>query len=151
MVMRLGETMAIKQLSAQGFEISKGTYWRDRAKIVASTETRKFELAKEGLFTQHLARIDNLETVLSELWIRYGAEHDNYKAAKILEIIANLQPWLSAYYDASQKVIIGDFQATSITGIQKDVSSDVRKFFDRANAPVDKTKATQTKATGSNK
>jgi len=108
MCMRLSEVDSLKWLKAHGHEIKPATFYKIKAHIKGSTEKRKFELARDGLWEQHLERIDQLETVLKLAWENYHMETDASKKVRILETIVNIQPLLSMYYQASQKVIQHD-------------------------------------------
>ena len=108
MCMRLSEVDSLKWLKSHGHEIKPSTYYKIKGQIKGSSEKRKFDLAKEGLWEQHLERIDQLETALKLSWENYHMEQAGIKRVKILETIVNIQPLLSMYYQASQKVIQHD-------------------------------------------
>ena len=105
MVMRLSEKESLAYLKANGFEIASPTYYKYKAKIKGSANNRKFELMREGLWEQHLERIDQLETILKLSWENFHREKDAYKKQRILDSIAAIQPMLSAYYQATQTVL----------------------------------------------
>ena len=90
--------------------INRATYYRIKAKLKATCETRKFELQKQGLWEQHLERIDQLETILKFSWQNYHRTNDPIQRQKILDSICNIQPLLSTYYSASQEVIENDIK-----------------------------------------
>jgi len=52
-----------------------------------------------------MERIDNLITIQQEQWTCYNTEKDNNKRSIILERIANMQPYISAAYDATRKIM----------------------------------------------
>ena len=62
-------------------------------------------MAKVGFVDQHLDKIDKLEVIEKEMWKKYRECKDPYKGVEILTQIANLQPFLSAYYDSIRYVI----------------------------------------------
>jgi len=62
-------------------------------------------IAKQGFVDQHLERIDQLELVNKEYWKLYNEIKDPFKKALILEKIAELQTYISPYYDASRYVM----------------------------------------------
>jgi hypothetical protein len=62
-------------------------------------------LPKEGFVDQHLERIDELELINQEYWKLYNAEKGNMNQDLILEKIAELQTYISPYYDASRYVM----------------------------------------------
>ena len=114
MCMRLSEKHSLKWLKAHGHEIKPATFYKIKAHIKSSTEKRKFELSKEGLWEQHLERIDQLETALKLTWENYHTETDASKKVRIIETAVSIQPLLSMYYQASQKVIQHDAKKQSI-------------------------------------
>ncbi len=62
----------------------------------------------EGLWVQHLQRIDTLEIIIKLSWENYhhlANEKSYLQAQKVLDSIADMQPLLSQYYEASQGVI----------------------------------------------
>ena len=66
---------------------------------------RLYEIAKVGFVHQHIERIDQLELIQHELWKLYEMEEEPRHKAAILEKIANVQPFLSAYYEATKMVM----------------------------------------------
>lgn len=105
MVMRLTERESVAYLKSNGYDVSTATYYNYKAKIKGSAIKRKFELMREGLWEQHLERIDQLETILKLSWENFHREKEAFKKQRILDSIANIQPLLSAYYQASQNVL----------------------------------------------
>jgi len=83
-------------------------FYRIKGKIKSSTAKRKFELLKNGIWEQHIERIDQLETILKFSWENYHREQNPIRRQHILDSIAGIQPLLSAYYSASQEVIEND-------------------------------------------
>ena len=84
------------------------SFYRIKGKLKSATEKRKFELQKQGLWEQHLERIDQLETILKFSWQNYHRANDPIKKQRILDSIVSIQPLLSVYYSASQEVIETD-------------------------------------------
>jgi hypothetical protein len=58
-----------------------------------------------GFTDVHLTAIDNLELVQRLMWQDYRNCKDPFKRACILEKIANVQPYVSAYYETTKDVI----------------------------------------------
>jgi len=108
MVMRLSEKESLEYLKKKGHEIKLRTLQKAKKKIRDSTNQRKFELARNGLWEQHLERLDQLETILKLAWENYNLEKEPFKRIKILEIISSIQPLLSNYYSLSQRVVEND-------------------------------------------
>jgi hypothetical protein len=105
MIMRLSEKESLTYLKDKGFEISVNHFYRLKRKIQESRFDRLSLIAKQGFVDQHLERIDQLELINSEYWKLYKQEKDNFKKALILEKIAELQTYISPYYDASRYVM----------------------------------------------
>ena len=84
------------------------SFYRIKGKLKSLTDKRKFDLQKQGLWEQHLERIDQLETILKFSWQNYHRTTEPMDKQRILESITSIQPLLSAYYGASQEVIETD-------------------------------------------
>ena len=106
MVMRLTNKETLRYLDEHGHPMSLANYYKIKSRLQKDTEQRKFEFIRAGgLLTQHMERIDQLETALRLSWENYQAEFDNFKKQKILESIVTIQPLLSKYYEATQYII----------------------------------------------
>ncbi len=108
MAMRLDPPQAMQWIGSRGHKISRATYYKDVKALSTRGQKRKFELMGEGLWVQHLQRIDTLEIVIKLSWENYHhlANLKQYlQAQKVLDSIADMQPLLSQYYEASQGVI----------------------------------------------
>jgi len=105
--MKIPEKQALAYLDEMGYKASGATLYRDKVKVKNMATKRLSALVKIGYQEQHLARIDNLEIIERELWQCYRKCPEDKQEAKanILEKIANLQPFISAYYDSSRDVI----------------------------------------------
>lgn len=123
--MRINEESAMVYLKRQGFDISKSTYWRTRGSLLNQADERKWAMARQGFWPQYMARIDTLETIITELWLRYHAEDDNFKATRILETIGAVQPMLSAFYDNAQEVIDRDIENSKHVGSEPSKEDNV--------------------------
>jgi len=88
--MRLSEKDSLKWLKTRGHDIQQATFYKIKGQIKASTEKRKYELAREGLWEQHLERIDQLETALKLAWENYHTETNATKKVRILETIVSI-------------------------------------------------------------
>jgi hypothetical protein len=105
MVMRLSEKESMQYLNEKGFSISIQHFYRLKKRIVESRFDRLSLIAKTQFVDQHLERIDQLELINQEMWTLYRNEKDNFKKVLILEKIAELQTYISPYYDASRYVM----------------------------------------------
>tara|TARA_R110002020_G_scaffold149756_2_gene326187 strand:- start:4258 stop:4683 length:426 start_codon:yes stop_codon:yes gene_type:complete len=112
MIMKLNEPESLAWIRTHQTHKKKPievrTFYRIKGKLRSTTEKRKFELQKQGLWEQHLERIDQLETVMRFSWENYHREQEPTKRQKILDSIVAIQPLLSTYYAASQEVIEHD-------------------------------------------
>ncbi|HVD06953.1 MAG TPA: hypothetical protein VNB67_00790 [Nitrososphaeraceae archaeon] len=104
-VMKLSENESIQYLQDKGFKISRDSFYRLKKKIQQSRFDRLNLIAKTQFVDQHLERIDQLEFVNLEYWKLYRETKDTFKKALILEKIAELQTYISPFYDASMYVM----------------------------------------------
>jgi hypothetical protein len=54
---------------------------------------------------QHIERIDQLELIQREMWKLYDMEKEPRHKAVKLQKIANVQPYMYAYYEATEMVM----------------------------------------------
>ena len=105
MIMRLTQNESMQYLHDKGFEISVPQFYRLKKTIQQSRFDRLSLIAKSQFVAQHLERIDQLELINSEYWKLYRDTKDTFKKALILEKIAELQTYISPYYDASRYIL----------------------------------------------
>jgi len=130
MAMRINEDQAVAYLKRQGYHnMTKNIYWKLRGSITNQAEDRKWDMASQGFWPQYMARIDTLETIITELWIRYHIEEDNFKATRIMETIAAVQPMLSAFYDNAQEVIDRDIENSKHIGSKPSKEDNITSFM----------------------
>jgi hypothetical protein len=55
--------------------------------------------------SQHLLRIQTLQTINHEMWDNYALEKNPFKRVQILEKIEENQDYLSSYYDSTRWVL----------------------------------------------
>ena len=103
--MRLHEQEALSYLEQKGFEISSRTYYRLKKEIEESSHERLNLIGSSEFLTQHIERLDTLKTIHNELWANYHLEKLPTKRANILMQIAEIQQYLSSYYDSTQYVM----------------------------------------------
>jgi hypothetical protein len=101
--MKLSEKESLEYLHNKGFQISRQHYHRIKKNIKESRFDRLTLIAKTQFVDQHLERIDQLELVNQEMWTRYREK--DYKAMDALLKIAELQTFISPYYEASKWVM----------------------------------------------
>ena len=104
-IMRLKENEALDYLKSNGHKKSRMTYYRIKARVEEIKLARLHEIAKIGFVHQHIERIDQLELIQREMWKNYEQEQSPLKKVTILEKIAAVQPYLSAYYEATKYVM----------------------------------------------
>ena len=103
--MKLSEKESMEYLHDKGFKISRDSFYRLKRSIQQSRFDRLSLIAKSQFVDQHLERIDQLELINQEMWTLYRNEKDNFKRVLILEKIAELQTYISPYYDASRYIL----------------------------------------------
>jgi hypothetical protein len=123
MVMRLTEKESLEYFKEQGYEISSRQFYRIKKNIRESRFERLSEIAK-GFIDHHLQRMDTLELVNYEMWRKYRA--GDYKALDALSKIAEAQPLISNYYDASKMVMENE-----IDRINKEVGKPRKVTMDK--------------------
>lgn len=119
MAMNLSEIDSLAYLRDRGYKISRQYFYKLKKDIRESKFSRLALIAKEEFVSQHLERIDTLNLIHQELWILYRKEKNTFKQSLILEKIADLQQYLSSYYDASRYVME--------KGIQQDNNTNKKK------------------------
>ena len=108
--MRLKGKDAINYLSMHGKDITLEHYYRVKGKLDGEKLKRLHEIGQFGFEDQHLARIDNLEIIQELLWKNYWKVHLERPdvALRILREVREMQPYLSAYYEATKHIIQKD-------------------------------------------
>jgi hypothetical protein len=95
----------LSYLSDRGYDISRAELYSLKQEVQASTHTRLNKIASSEFMAQHLERIETLKTVHNELWNQYHVEKSPINKSKILMNIAEIQQYLSSYYDSTQYVM----------------------------------------------
>ena len=108
--MRLRGKDALSYLQVHGVTISMQHYYKVKGKLDKEKLSRLHEIGQYGFVDQHLERIDNLELVQELLWKNYWKVHmlKPDTALRILREIREIQPYLSAYYEATKHIIQKD-------------------------------------------
>jgi Fe2+ transport system protein B len=105
MCLNISEKESLSYLKDRGYSISSREFYRIKNQIKESTSERLNLIASEQFIAQHLERIDMLKTIQTELWANYHKEQNPSKKANILMQIAEIQQFLSSYYDSTQYVM----------------------------------------------
>jgi hypothetical protein len=103
--MRLTERQSLAYLKEMGFEISPKTYYNDKRKVESLKLKRLYHIAQIGFQDQHLERIDIYEMGFKMMWQNVLLEKEPYKRNSMIKDILLLQPYMSAYYEATKLVI----------------------------------------------
>jgi len=103
--MRLTIEQSLDYMKDAGYEVSQATYCRMKNKLQSQKLQRLYNIAKYGFTDAHLERIEQLELIQKLMWNDYNQCQDAFKRACILEKIASIQPYLSAYYEATKDII----------------------------------------------
>lgn len=106
-MLRMTVMEAIKYLDGRGHSMSRRQYHRILARIDGKVLERLHEQA-QGLRADHLERIEEIHLVRRSLWEQYNKANradEPDMAARILKSIADLQPMLSAYMEATQPIM----------------------------------------------
>ena len=117
--MRLNEKQSLEYLKEVGFDIGPATYYREKRKVEQMKLKRLYHIAKIGFQDQHLERIDIYEMGFKMMWQNVLLEEDPYKRNSMIKDILLLQPYLSAYYEATKLVI------------DKQQQSEYQEFLDK--------------------
>jgi len=117
--MRLTDKQALAYLASDaiGYPMGRTTLWRHRRKIKQLTFQRLSLIAQQGFQDQHIERIDNLEYIHKLMWKEYHLCQSAYQRAQILKDIRDMQPYLSAYYDATRDVMEKSAQPSTTNDI----------------------------------
>jgi hypothetical protein len=104
MAMDLSEIEALQYLKdKKGYDISASYLYKLKKQIKESRFDRLALIAKSGFVDQHLERIDQLELINQEMWRCYREK--DYKGMDALLRIAELQTYISPYYEASKWIM----------------------------------------------
>ena len=103
--MRLTEKQSLEYLKEVGFEIGPATLYREKRKVEQMKLKRLYHIAKIGFQDQHLERIDIYEMGFKMMWQNVLLEKEPYKRNSMIKDILLLQPYLSAYYEATNLIV----------------------------------------------
>ena len=105
MCLNISEKESLAYLDDRGYKISPADFYRIKNEIKSNTQQRLNLVASEEFLSQHIERIDMLKTIQKEMWANYHLEKNPSKRASILMQIAELQQYLSSYYDSTRYVL----------------------------------------------
>jgi len=102
--MRFSEKESLEYLKAHNHAMGEASYYRILAHVKSETMKRLYEIAK-SMKDHHLERIDELALIKKELWRTYHQSTLNADKIRALKVIGELQPWISAYDEATQSIL----------------------------------------------
>ena len=132
--MRFTESEALEYLKSKGHKVSKATYYNYLKDISVDTRKRLYDICK-NFNEHHLERIDSIRAIEKQMWKEshmtrkiiikntdsgYDKNGKKYsrtnqeiidiplsplEKVKILKEIADLQPYISAYEEATQSIL----------------------------------------------
>jgi hypothetical protein len=104
-IMKLKLNQCLEYVEEVGYKMSERTYYRKKKQVEDMKLERMRFIAKVAYEEQHLERLDKMELIENQMWTNYWREKEPYKKVKILNEIANIQPIVSAYYDATKGLL----------------------------------------------
>jgi len=105
LIMDLDADVALEYLDAHGHKMSRATWYRHRKNLDDKKWERLYHIARIGFEDQHLDRISQLELINKLMWKHYDEEPSPFRKTIILERIANVQPYISKYYDVTKTLM----------------------------------------------
>ncbi len=106
MVMKFTEKEALAYIKTNYKCIEANRYYAIKKELKNHLMEEGYRITSEnGLYEQHMMRIQTLETIQKEQWIKYHMEPKPFLQSAILERIQNLQVYLSSAYDYIRAII----------------------------------------------
>ena len=103
--MGLSEKAALEYLKDKKFKIHRSAYYKILGHISAETRKRAFEIAKSFL-EDHINTCDELENIKKMMYKNYNDETKPINKTMILaKIVETVIPYISAYREATKKII----------------------------------------------
>lgn len=102
--------LALKWLESKGYDIKQATYFRTLAIMDQEAKERLFRVAKdfEIVAADEIIKFSNIE---KQMYEEYLKETTPLGKAKILQMIANLQPYITALYEQTKLVLEGKLES----------------------------------------
>ena len=105
-VMRFSEKESLAYIADNYKKIESTRYYEIKRTLADKLVEEGYRItSKNGLYEQHMMRIQTLETIEKEQWKQYKAESKPFLKSSILERIQNLQVYLSSAYDYIRAII----------------------------------------------
>ena len=105
-VMRLSEKEALAYIADNHTRIESTRYYEIKRTLADKLVEEGYRItSKNGLYEQHMMRIQTLETIEKEQWKNYKSEVKPILKSAILERITSLQVYISSAYDYTRAII----------------------------------------------
>ena len=105
-VMRFSEKESLAYIADNYKKIESTRYYEIKRTLADKLVEEGYRItSKNGLYEQHMMRIQTLETIEKEQWKLYKLEPKPFLKSAILERIQNLQVYLSSAYDYIRAII----------------------------------------------
>ena len=105
-VMRFSERESLVYIADNYKKIESTRYYEIKRTLADKLVEEGYRItSKNGLYEQHMMRIQTLETIEKEQWKLYKSEQKPFLKSAILERIQNLQVYLSSAYDYIRAII----------------------------------------------
>jgi len=98
--------LALKWLESKGLKVSQADYYRTLAILDKDAKKRLYGLAEkfEVIAADEIVKFQNIE---KQMYEEYHKESQPINRAKILKMIADLQPYITSLYDQTRMVLEG--------------------------------------------
>lgn len=102
--------VALKWLESKGYEMSQATYFRTLAVMDQDAKDRLFKIAQEFevVAADEIIKFNNIE---KQMYEEYHKEQSPLGRARILQMIANLQPFITALHEQTKLVLEGKLES----------------------------------------
>jgi len=102
--------VALKWLKGKGYDISQATYFRTLAIMDKEARDRLFKVAEEFeiIASEEIIKFNNIE---KQMYEEYHKETLPINRARILNMIANLQPYITALHEQTKMILEGKLVA----------------------------------------
>lgn len=105
-VMRFTEKESLAYIKSNYKSIEANRYYAIKKELKNRMMEEGYKLtSKNGLYEQHMLRINTLETIEQEQWKKYHIEPKPFLQSAILERITSLQVYISSAYDYTRSII----------------------------------------------
>ena len=97
-------TLALRWLETKGFKMSRTAYYDNLKRLNNAGAERLFEIGKH-FPAFHADEIEKFLMIESQLYEQYYQEKEPLNKARILKMIADIQPLITSLYDSTQYVL----------------------------------------------